>query len=229
MASDADSPDLAAVYNRLLERHRNLSLVVPYIYGLATPTGETPEQLNPLHDSDQSNSASPSGQGTALTNRAPRDLDTVFMDFLLETRRNGGGGFRGLPPASKASIEAMPSVEIGAECGIGECVICLGEWVEGEVVKEMPCKHRFHGSCVEKWLGIHGSCPVCRYQMPVEELNKKSDDEEGRRRVGRDLFGSFSFGGSSSRAADSSSSSNSDQAIPSTDSNGSGSDSEIRD
>jgi len=55
-------------------------------------------------------------------------------------------------------------------------------------VKEMPCKHRFHGNCIEKWLGIHGSCFVCRYQIHVDEKDDgmKMDGEEGgeRRRVG---------------------------------------------
>lgn len=87
----------------------------------------------------------------------------------------------GRPPASKASIDAMESVEVvGGESGDDQCVICLEEWEAGEKAKEMPCKHRFHGECIEKWLRIHGSCPVCRYEMPVDE----TDDEEKKRRSG---------------------------------------------
>uniref|UniRef100_A0A453QLN9 RING-type domain-containing protein n=1 Tax=Aegilops tauschii subsp. strangulata TaxID=200361 RepID=A0A453QLN9_AEGTS len=31
--------------------------------------------------------------------------------------------------------------------------------------KETPCRHRFHGRCVEKWLKAKGSCPMCRRQV----------------------------------------------------------------
>ncbi|KAG5232239.1 hypothetical protein OIU76_004916 [Salix suchowensis] len=110
------------------------------------------------------------------------------------------GNKNGQPPASKASIEAMPSVEIGEDNKDGECVICLEEWESGAIVRKMPCKHRFHGNCVEKWLKIHGNCPVCRYEMPVDEedLGKKRDGgDEGRewRRTGRETWVSFAFNG----------------------------------
>ncbi|KAG5535089.1 hypothetical protein RHGRI_023018 [Rhododendron griersonianum] len=93
-------------------------------------------------------------------------------------------------PASKASIEAMPTVKV-MESGF-ECAICLGECGVGEEVKEMPCKHRYHSGCVEKWLGIHGSCPVCRFKMPVEEEgqgNRKGGDRsEGGDEIWVSLF-----------------------------------------
>ncbi|XP_059670350.1 E3 ubiquitin-protein ligase MPSR1-like [Cornus florida] len=90
-------------------------------------------------------------------------------------------------PASKASIEAMPAVNITEGEGGSQCAICLAEYEVGGEAKEMPCKHRYHSGCIEKWLGIHGSCPVCRYKMPVEEEEDDSGkggdgDDEGRRR-----------------------------------------------
>ncbi|XP_009630475.1 E3 ubiquitin-protein ligase MPSR1-like [Nicotiana tomentosiformis] len=73
------------------------------------------------------------------------------------------------PPATKASIEALPIVEIvQEEEKRTECAICLLEFQVGGKAKEMPCKHRYHPNCIDPWLRVHGSCPVCRYEMPVE-------------------------------------------------------------
>lgn len=107
------------------------------------------------------------------------------LDSLLRELGNKDGQ----PPASKESIKAMASVEIGEDGE--ECVICLEEFEVGGSAKEMPCKHRFHGGCIEKWLGIHGSCPVCRHKMPVDE-----EGEDGKRRGGereREIWVSLSF------------------------------------
>ncbi|KMZ60195.1 hypothetical protein ZOSMA_5G00580 [Zostera marina] len=43
------------------------------------------------------------------------------------------------------------------------CSICLGEYEEREMLRLLPeCGHRFHLVCVDQWLNINGSCPVCR-------------------------------------------------------------------
>ncbi|EPS64006.1 hypothetical protein M569_10777, partial [Genlisea aurea] len=91
-------------------------------------------------------------------------IDSFLDDFLQFSEK------RGRPPVSEASIDSLKTVEISGEDEIGDpCVICLEEWGIGDKAKEMPCSHRFHKECVEKWLRIHGSCPVCRYEMPVDE------------------------------------------------------------
>ncbi|KAL0908477.1 hypothetical protein M5K25_022974 [Dendrobium thyrsiflorum] len=95
---------------------------------------------------------------------------------LLTELLSASAGRKGPPPATKASIEAMLTVEI-ADSG-EECSVCLDEFGQA-VVKEMPCKHRFHGDCIDKWLGLHGTCPVCRYCMPAEESGAKKVDGDG--------------------------------------------------
>lgn len=96
------------------------------------------------------------------------------------------------PPASKASIKAMPSVRVSEQT---ECVICLDEIEVGDLAKEMPCSHKFHGDCIEKWLKLHGCCPICRYEMPIDDEHegKKVDDEGAERRGEREIWVSFSF------------------------------------
>ena len=91
---------------------------------------------------------------------------------------------RGPLPASRVSIEAMPRVAVTKEEAVAkECAICLGGYEVSGEAREMPCKHRFHSGCIERWLGLHGSCPVCRFAMPVEEgnVNSGGGEEEDRR------------------------------------------------
>ncbi|KAL5553861.1 hypothetical protein UlMin_041262 [Ulmus minor] len=199
MASEAEMSEISSLFERLV-RSRDLSLFIPFMFGFSN-TIPRRESQNP----DQESSNRPiSGDRVILIN--PFTQGTVViegvegMDSLLRELDNKGAQ----PPASQASIEAMACVPIG-EDDQEECVICLEEFGVGEVAREMPCKHRFHGCCIEKWLGIHGSCPVCRFKMPVdeEEVGKKGsggDDGRERRRVEREIWVSFSFNGSGIRS-----------------------------
>lgn len=196
MASEPHQPELSSAFEGM-SRHRDLSLFLPFLLGFSTTTGRSesdhPDQETP--DTPTPNQRiiliNPFTQGMVVIEGAA-SLDSLLRDLATKN---------GQPPASKASIEAMPCVEI-AEIGDqdGECVICLEDWEIGGLAKEMPCKHRFHANCIEKWLGIHGSCPVCRYKMPVDKMDfgKKrddDDDDEGRERriIEREIWVSFSF------------------------------------
>lgn len=46
------------------------------------------------------------------------------------------------------------------------CCICLGEYVENEDVRELPCcNHLFHSECVDKWLKLKARCPLCQSRL----------------------------------------------------------------
>lgn len=94
-----------------------------------------------------------------------------------------GGVGDGVPPASKAAIAALKEVKAGeAEGGgpLGDCAICL-DGVE-DAGKEMPCGHRFHGECLESWLGVHGNCPTCRHELPPAKEEDRAAAEGGEER-----------------------------------------------
>ena len=51
------------------------------------------------------------------------------------------------------------------------CAICLSELQPKERVKQLPCDHIFHASCVDMWGENSNSCPLCKFdvqQSPVE-------------------------------------------------------------
>ncbi|CAH2040846.1 unnamed protein product [Thlaspi arvense] len=78
--------------------------------------------------------------------------------------RDGGGAGRGdaaeLPEAAllagKAAKEGLDST---ATC----CSICLADYKGSDTLRLLPdCGHLFHLKCVDPWLRLHPTCPVCR-------------------------------------------------------------------
>ncbi|MBA0799525.1 hypothetical protein Gohar_010037 [Gossypium harknessii] len=117
---------------------------------------------------------------THTQTRQPRQL--VYVVFRIGNGEAVGDNKLGPAPASKASIEAMPRIKV-EETG-KDCCICLEEFEVDEEGREMPCKHVFHSSCIEKWLEIHGTCPICRFLMPAETAENEGDDgDSGRQRL----------------------------------------------
>ncbi|RZR90806.1 hypothetical protein BHM03_00018768 [Ensete ventricosum] len=95
-----------------------------------------------------------------------------LLEQLAQIELNGIGQGRGCehPPASKASIESMPTVEIvddhiRKDC---QCAICMDPFELGIEAREMPCKHIYHQDCILPWLSLRNSCPVCRHEMPSD-------------------------------------------------------------
>ncbi|KNA22859.1 hypothetical protein SOVF_029680 [Spinacia oleracea] len=198
MASEPDvsAEEMQSFLERLISsRNRDLSSFLPFLLGF--PISD-PTQTRSNSGENSPNHPTPEGQPReriVLINPLTQGM-VVIEGTGLDSLFHGVQSIKdGQPPASKSAIEAMPCVEIREDDEERECVICLevcGPSVG--VVKEMPCKHRFHGECIEKWLGIHGSCPVCRFKMPVEEEDggKKGEEEEsGERRT--EIWVSVSF------------------------------------
>ncbi|KAK4759596.1 hypothetical protein SAY87_022727 [Trapa incisa] len=46
---------------------------------------------------------------------------------------------------------------------VTSCSICLSDYKGRDVLRELPdCRHLFHHSCIDPWLRLHATCPLCR-------------------------------------------------------------------
>ena len=52
-----------------------------------------------------------------------------------------------------------------------KCPICLQKYKSADIIKEFPCKHIFHKSCIFKWLKQSNVCPICKLDLS-NEINK---------------------------------------------------------
>jgi hypothetical protein len=88
----------------------------------------------------------------------PDDYDLLCrLDDTVENRKG----------AKSATIESMPTqtVPAGGLTGAnGEklnCTVCLEEFTEGAELRSLPCLHKYHKECIDKWLAVKASCPIC--------------------------------------------------------------------
>lgn len=75
-------------------------------------------------------------------------------------RRSSAQGGAGLPAQVLAGLPAR-RFALG-DAGETSCQICLESFVEGTLLKSLPCLHSFHAHCIDEWLCHSASCPVCR-------------------------------------------------------------------
>ena len=79
--------------------------------------------------------------------------------------------------AKQSAVEKLPVVQIEEKhCkklpGKLEppcCTVCM-EYIEIKTKGMfMPCGHIYHPDCLKPWLEKNNTCPVCRFDLPLEE------------------------------------------------------------
>ena len=61
-----------------------------------------------------------------------------------------------------------------------KCPICLQKYKGADIIKEFPCKQKFHKNCIFKWLKKSNLCPLCKYDI-TNDVNKivlKTEEDE---------------------------------------------------
>jgi len=100
----------------------------------------------------------------------PNGLDNIITQLLNQLESTGP------PPAEKTKIDSIPVV-ITTQKDVdekSECAVCRSEYSIGEEGKRLPCDHIFHPACIDPWLQLHDSCPICRCNLNGERPNMES-------------------------------------------------------
>lgn len=94
-------------------------------------------------------------------------LDNIITQLLNQLENTGP------PPADKVKIDSVP-IHRTTQKDVdekAECAVCRSEYGIGEETKRLPCTHFFHASCLDPWLVLHDSCPICRCNLDGQRPN----------------------------------------------------------
>jgi hypothetical protein len=93
------------------------------------------------------------------------DLEAEPVPALRERLERRGLEWRGCVEKAEL-VEAL--LRAAADGGGGEtCVICAEDYAPGDVVRVLPCRHRMHLECIDRWLlkstehSAPKGCPCC--------------------------------------------------------------------
>ncbi|XP_043277077.1 E3 ubiquitin-protein ligase Iruka isoform X2 [Venturia canescens] len=109
-------------------------------------------------------------------------LDTIVTQLL--NQMDGSGP----PPLPRKEIDEIPIATVSQnQIDIKlQCSICWEDFILAELVRQLPCKHIYHTPCIEPWLELHGTCPICR-----QSLGDQSSADANRDTVGPSLAALF--------------------------------------
>ena len=71
-------------------------------------------------------------------------------------------------PSKKDAVERCPRRKVGRGNGkhMDPCTVCLCAFHGNSYYRELPCGHKFHPKCVDRWLlQEDGRCPNCNQRV----------------------------------------------------------------
>jgi hypothetical protein len=71
------------------------------------------------------------------------------------------------PGATEEELSSLPTQVCSADsvlCG-QSCMICLSAFQASETLRCLQCAHHCHAACLDEWLYIRASCPLCKLSM----------------------------------------------------------------
>lgn len=110
------------------------------------------------------------------TRGATTESINALPTYKFKLKRNGTNDDQEINSADEGGLLAAGTEK---ERAISEedavCSICLANYSDNDELRELTCLHVFHVECVDKWLKINASCPLCK-----SEVGESSGSTPGR-------------------------------------------------
>ncbi|KAF1804922.1 hypothetical protein V8B55DRAFT_1586285 [Mucor lusitanicus] len=86
----------------------------------------------------------------------------IYISWQLRQRRRKQQEVAPIDVVSRLLMKQFLTEKV-KENEAEECAICLEDYINGEELRVLPCKHDFHTFCVDAWLTTQKKfCPICK-------------------------------------------------------------------
>ncbi|KAH6761941.1 hypothetical protein C2S52_019374 [Perilla frutescens var. hirtella] len=104
----------------------------------------------------------------------PQNSQTPTATSLSRRPTPSGGGasiqHEGLTAAAISAFPKCTYAQLNPLKTSSGCAVCLGDYKERETLRLLPdCGHIFHRSCIDPWLIINPTCPICRNSITAAQ------------------------------------------------------------
>ncbi|PWA84496.1 RING/U-box superfamily protein [Artemisia annua] len=154
MASNGQSPEIETAIRVRISERRQVDIRNPF--GIADDDQETSPFVG--HSGDY--------------------LDARSFEELLERLAEADNSRRGPPPAALSFVNNLERVVVNNADHNGlACAICKDLLTVGNVVNQLPCHHLYHPSCIKPWLSNRNTCPLCRFEVPTDDVDYENSKQ----------------------------------------------------
>lgn len=85
---------------------------------------------------------------------------------------------------SRSHLKKLPTKKYRKGDQPETCAVCLDDFIEGEKLRILPCKHAYHCKCIDPWLTKNRKvCPICKRKVCSTGDSDSSDSDAERRRA----------------------------------------------
>lgn len=110
--------------------------------------------------------------GAVGSRMAGGDASDTLLRRVIDASASDDVGFA-VPGAEPEVVASATSNIVYSSRGGGgsdqgaeqQCLICYEQFQEGEQLRVLPCFHRFHTACAERWLQQSRTCPICKHDI----------------------------------------------------------------
>lgn len=122
------------------------------------------------------------GTGTENRGASQEVIDSYPVEVVgRESNDNGERNKTTCTSSTTLSSSSLSNTDnTTAAIDMGACGICLEDFENGDTKKKLACSnrpHAFHKDCIDKWLKLVASCPICKNEVGM--FQQASANTEG--------------------------------------------------
>ena len=115
-----------------------------------------------------------SGRLAAAPMQSLDDLP-IIPNFLASTFSTSAESSASVITATTRLLAEVPVFNSEKKCE-EPCVVCRDDITVGQECRRLPCMHIFHKECIDRWIAVKATCPLCN--LKLEDLLREQHSLE---------------------------------------------------